>query len=125
MSIVNDIYNQLGGNKFLVCSGCKNIYKKGETILGMTIPRNASKANRLEIIYDEGLDLYNMRFFKHTNGRFSQKRYIETGDGWINAKDTEVKTFNGVYCDMLRELFEEVTGMYIPMSITINGYNFM
>ena len=120
MRIGEIILSQLGGNKFIACTGCRNFTTSGND-LTMTIPRNTSKANRLQVIYNPGMDDYTMRFFRHTNGRYSLDRYIKTGDGWIEAKDKEIRTFKGVYFDQLRELFTEVTGMYIPMSITING----
>ena len=70
------------------------------------------------IIYKNGLKIklyliiYNMRFYKHTNASFNMNRYIKTGDGWKDAKDTEVKTFEGVYFDQLQELFTETTKLY-------------
>ena len=119
MSIVNDIYMQLGGNKFLFFTGCHDFYKREDKILGMTIPRNSSKANRLEVIYDAGLDLYTMRFFKHTNARLNKKTWK-----WTDAKDKDIKIVENVYCDQLREIFEDTTGMLIPMRIVINGHVF-
>lgn len=124
MTIPEIILEQLGGRKFIVCTGCKNFLADGDNKLIMTIPRNASKANRLEVTYNYGMDDYTMRFYRHTSGRFMQKRLLEGKDPWIPAKDKDIKVFNGVYCDQLRELFTEVTGMVIPMSITINGVKF-
>ena len=124
MTIPEIILNQLGGGKFVACTGCKDFLADGDNKLIMTIPRNGSKANRLEVIYNYSMDDYTMRFYRHTNGRFMQKRFLQGKDPWIPAKDTDIKVFKGVYCDQLRELFTEVTGMLIPMSITINGVKF-
>lgn len=125
MTIAEEILVQLGGRKFVACTGCSKFHTSGdEDFLVMNIPRNCSKANRCEIKYNHATDTYDMRFYKHRNASFSQKRYIKTGDGWIDAKDTDLKVYKEVYCDNLRDLFTEYTGLIIPMSVTINGYTF-
>jgi len=105
MTVANIIYNQLGGNKFVVMTGSKNFLEDGNT-LRMALAKNASKANRLWITL-EADDTYTMRFFKYTAPRFSTKTYT-----FSDEKITEVRTIKGVYCDMLQELFTEVTGLY-------------
>lgn len=125
MTIAENILVQLGGRKFIACTGCNNFHSSGnQDFLVMNIPRNGSKANRLEIRYNHNNDTYDMRFYRHRNASFNMKRYTKTGNGWIDAKDTEIQSFNDVYCDQLRELFTEVTGMIVPMKITINGHTF-
>lgn len=105
MTVANIIYNQLGGNKFVVMTGSKNFLDDGNT-LRMALARNASKANRLWITL-EADDTYTMRFFRYTAPRYSTKTYT-----FSDEKITEVRTIKGVYCDMLQELFTEVTGLY-------------
>lgn len=105
MTVANIIYNQLGGNKFVVMTGSKNFLDDGNT-LRMALAKNASKANRLWITL-EADDTYTMRFFRYTAPRFSTKTYT-----FSDEKITEVRTIKGVYCDMLQELFTEVTGLY-------------
>ena len=125
MTIAKQILSYLGGNKFVACTGCKDFMTNAEQdSLTMTIPRNGSKANRLEVKYDWGTDTFTMRFYRHSNGRFSQKKWLEGKEAWTPPKDTELKTYDGVYCDMLRRIFENYTGMVVPMSITINGHKF-
>ena len=125
MTIAEEILIQLGGRKFVTFTGCNNFHTDGEQdYLVMNIPKNGSKANRCEIRYNHGMDTYDMRFYRHANATFNMNRYIKTGNGWKDAKDTEVKTFKDVYCDQLRELFTEVTKMIIPMRLTINGRTF-
>lgn len=119
MSIVNDIYQQLGGKKFTLFTGCKDFYNIQDYILGMTIPRNSSKANRLEVKYNFETDTYTMRFFKHSNARLNTKTFV-----WVDAKDTDIKIIKDVHCDMLRKIFEDVTGMIIPSKLIINGRSF-
>lgn len=57
------------------------------------------KANTLEVTLDP-TDTYTMRFLKVTNYG-------------LNAK--EVKTYDGVYCDQLKEIFERETGLYLSL----------
>lgn len=125
MTIAEEILIQLGGRKFIACTGCSNFHSSGDQdFLVMNIPRNGSKANRLEVRYNHGSDSYDMRFYRHRNASYSYKRYLAGKDAWTDAKDTEVKSFKEVYADQLRELFTEVTGMIVPMKITINGHTF-
>lgn len=67
----------------------------------MSLSRNKTSANRLEIIYDEGADLYNLRFYRQS---FSKKTF--------EVKTKDIKTYEGVYFDMLEEIFTDVTGLY-------------
>ena len=69
--------------------------------LRMSLARNKTSANRLDIIYDAGLDLYNMRFYRKT---FSKKTF--------ECKTKDIETHEGIYCDMLEEMFTMVTGLY-------------
>ena len=105
--VAREIYNQLGGNRFAVMTGSKNFLSDGNT-LRMHLARNASKANRLEITLN-GLDLYDLRFYRYTGERMSFKNnefkiYPE--------KITEVRSFSNIYCDQLQEIFTEVTGLH-------------
>lgn len=125
MTIAEEILVQLGGRKFIAATGCNNFHSSGEQdFLVMNIPRNGSKANRCEIKYNYGTDTYDVRFYRHKNGNFNMKRYMDTGEGWTEAKDTDLRIYEGVYCDMLREIFSEYTGMIIPMKIIIDGHTF-
>ena len=72
MRIADIILQQLGGNKFLVMTGAKNLVADGNT-LRMTLPKNCSRANRLYITLDAD-DTYTMRFFKYTASRISLQR---------------------------------------------------
>lgn len=98
--IAKTILQQLGGNRFIVMTGSKEFINMGNG-LRMSLAKNKTSANRLDIVYDEGKDLYKMRFFRHT---FSKKTFETTVRDIINYED--------VYCDMLESLFTEVTGLY-------------
>lgn len=103
--IANEILRQLGGNKFIVTTGAKNFVSDGNK-LRMSLPRNFSKSNRLEISLN-GLDLYDMRFYRQTGGTFDSKKYE-----FRPIKFVEDKTYNNICCDQLQEIFTEHTGMY-------------
>ena len=68
--------------------------------LRMSLARNKTSANRLDIIYDGGADLYNMRFYRKT---FSKKTF--------ESRTKDIETHEGIYCDMLEEMFTMVTGL--------------
>ena len=110
--IANDIYNQLGGQKFVAMTGTKGfIWDNDTSELRMTLAKNGSKANRLYIKYNWTDDTYTMRFFYHrpSHWRIDHKRQTVTE---IPEKVQEVKQWNHIYCDQLQELFTETTGMY-------------
>lgn len=94
------ILQQIGGRRFAMMTGSRDFINLGNG-LRMSLSRNKTSANRLEIIYDEGADLYNVRFYRQS----------------INHKTFEVSTkdiekIEGVYCDMLEDIFTDVTGLY-------------
>lgn len=108
--IAETILDQLGGGRFIVMTGSKNFIADGNT-LRMTLARNASKANRLDITLN-GKDLYDMRFYRYTAPRYS------TRGGQFRTypeKITEVKTYNDIFFDQLQELFTSVTGLYTKL----------
>lgn len=94
------ILQQIGGHRFAAMTGSHDFINLGKG-LRMSLSRNKTSANRLEIIYDEGADLYNMRFYRRT---FSTKT--------CEVKTKDIKTYEGVYCDMLEDIFTDVTGLY-------------
>ena len=94
------ILQQIGGSRFLTMTGSRDLINLGNG-LRMSLSRNKTSANRLEIIYDEGADLYNLRFYRQS---FSKKTF--------EVKTKDIKTYEGVYFDMLEEIFTDVTGLY-------------
>lgn len=98
--IAATILQEIGGHRFAAMTGSHDFIKHGNG-LRMSLSRNKTTANRLEIIYDEGADLYNLRFYRRT---FSVKT--------CEVKTKDVKTYEGVYCDMLENIFTDVTGLY-------------
>ena len=97
--IAKTILQQIGGRRFTAMTGSRDFIDMGNG-LRMSLTRNKTSANRLDIIYDAGTDLYNMRYFRKT---FSKKTFES------KAKDVEVH--EGIFFDMLEEVFTQVTGL--------------
>ena len=97
MSVANEIYRQLGGNKFAVMTGAKNFIDL-ENGIRMKIGRNKTNHNWMEVTLNS-LDLYDVAFAKLTK-LGERKSLIE---------------YKNVYNDSLVELFERHTGMYTKL----------
>lgn len=105
MKVPDIILQQLGGRRFEVTTGSSHFVADGNT-LRMHLARNQTCANRLEITYEEGLDLYTMRFYRVTGGKFNMKTMLFSPE-----KTKEVKRIEEVYCDNLESVFTHVTGL--------------
>ena len=92
MKTAQIILEQLGGNKFIVMTGCKNFVASNNS-LSMQLSRNMSKATHMTVTLTS-LDLYDVKFV-------SCRNYS------INT----VKEYTGVYADMLQSIFTDVTGL--------------
>ncbi len=97
MSIANEIYRQLGGNKFAVMTGAKNFIDL-ENGIRMKIGRNKTNHNWMEVTLNS-LDLYDVAFAKLT--KLGERKSL--------------KEYKNVYNDSLVELFERHTGMYTKL----------
>lgn len=93
-SIAQIILQQLGGNRFKVMTGAKN-FMTGGNDLHFRIPGNLTLngINAVRITLDPS-DTYTVIFSKIRG---------------YNIK--EIATFSDVYCDNLREIFENTTGL--------------
>lgn len=105
IEIAETIREQLGGGRFVVMTGAKH-FLAIENGLRFTIPRNMSRANRVEIVLNDN-DLYDVRFIYARAGRID----IRTGKT-IPDKWEIIKSYEDAFCDQLQELFTTVTGMY-------------
>ena len=99
-TIARTILEQIGGKRFAVMTGSRDFVDMGNG-LRMSLASNKTSANRLDIIYDAGADLYNMRFYRKT---FSKKTF--------ESKAKDIETHEGIFFDMLEEVFTQVTGLY-------------
>ena len=95
--VANTIYRQLGGNRFRIMTGAKNMVSH-EFALSMKIGRNKTNANFM-VVELNGNDLYNVTFAKLTK----------------MGEMKSVKTYDNVYNDMLVSIFESHTGMYTTL----------
>lgn len=69
--IAQTILQQIGGRRFSTMTGSKNFIDLGNG-LRMSLARNKTSANRLEIILDRETDTYTMKFYRQT---FSKKTF--------------------------------------------------
>lgn len=95
MNIATEILNQLGGTKFIIMTGSKNLqYSKDDPYyLSMQLARNKSGAKYLTIRLNT-LDLYDMTFMKIKDNKL-----------------VNVAQHTGIYHDMLQSIFTKVTGL--------------
>ena len=107
MSIAKTILEQLGGNKFRVMTGAKNLmgFENG---LVMKLGRNSSNSNYLKITLNS-MDTYDMEFAKLT--RMGEKK--------------SVTEYNNIYNDMLTDQFTAHTGMYTSLFQKMSIYEMM
>lgn len=90
--IAQEILNQLGGNRFIVMTGSKNLMA-GKNFLTFKVGKNAKKVTNCKVTLND-FDTYDLEFF--------------------NVRGVNVKTLykaENVYCDMLQEVFTENTGL--------------
>lgn len=92
------IYDQLGGNRFKAMTGAKNFcYSEKEKFLSFSIGRNSKGINRVKITLT-AQDDYTMQFASVRGTNYNIKKTVE-----------------GVYCDMLQDVFTMETGMYTKL----------
>lgn len=127
-TIATTIYNQLGGHKFVVMTGAKNMVAI-ENGLRFNIGQNGSKANTVKVVLN-GDDTYTMQFIKqgrevneytillrYMDKGLSEQDFNETVTKAIerakkNAEPKILKEYNGLFFDQLQEFFTEYTKMY-------------
>ena len=99
--VASTILSQLGGNKFVIMTGAKQIVfdsgKDEQGAIQFKIGRNSSKANIVKIEL-RGDDTYTMKFFQY--------RKMEL---------KELKAYEGIYCDQLRSIFTDYTGLFTSL----------
>jgi hypothetical protein len=96
MTIAKTILEQLGGNRFIAMTGAKNLLSQ-DNALTFKIGRNSSQVNfvKIELTPD---DTYTMTFSNMNINRIK-----------------EIKKLEGVYNDMLQNIFTETTGLYTTL----------
>ena len=106
--VMRDLYMQLGGRVFTVSTGSRfegiSFDKEGNPVQTISLRRNKTCANKLQITYLWDKDVYKMVFYKQS---FSKKTFT--------ASVKKVYENEMVFCDELQEIFSEVTGMVIAL----------
>ena len=97
MRVAKTILEQLGGNKFRMMTGAKNL-AGDENSLSMRIGRNSTNSNYLKITLNSW-DLYDMKFCKLTR-KFEEK---------------SIKEYKNIHDEHLRLMFTKHTGMYTKL----------
>lgn len=97
--IAKRILEQMGGRRFAAMTGSKDFIglRNG---LQMSLARNKTSANRLKVILDEDTDTYTMYFYRQSMTKH------------FDIKVKEIAKYEGVYFDMLQDIFTQVTGLY-------------
>lgn len=95
--VIKSMASYLGGNKAIVMTGGKFIADYEKMILNFHY-KMSKHSNRLEMKYDEGQDLIDLKFLKYRAGKIK-----------------EIETIKGLYCDQIQEIFEKKTGLYLTM----------
>lgn len=92
--VANTILQQLGGRRFKMITGAKPVtYSENQLTLKIDPKLTKDKATHIRITLDPS-DTYK----------------VETMRVW-GTKITPKETMEGVYCDMLEDVFEEMTGL--------------
>lgn len=126
--VAKTIYQQLGGHQFATMTGAK-CFIKSDNSLRFDIGRNKSKANRVKITL-EADDTYTVEFWKR--GREFNVYTILANCYKEGMSDSELELLyqdkikkaekaaqpaliakhEGIYSDMLQDIFTMVTGLY-------------
>ena len=97
-TIAKTILQQMGGTgRICAMTGAKRFVDHGDGVSFRFPNKAAGRPNHVKITLN-GSDLYDVRF--------------------IRIRGTNFKTtqeLSGVYCDMLKELFETQTGLYLSL----------
>lgn len=115
--IANTILRQLGGNRFLVMTGAKQLVAI-ENGLRFRIGRNDSKANMVRIVLKAD-DTYKMEFIKIGNmtNRYAILQKSKDRDDFLRklkaaekrAEPKVLEEYDSICCDQLEELFSDYT----------------
>ncbi|QIW87595.1 hypothetical protein Ab1vBOLIVR4_gp78 [Agrobacterium phage OLIVR4] len=94
MSIAQTILQQLGGNRFLAMTGAKNLLNGGNYL-----QMDLGRGKKVRITLDAS-DTYTVETFKWNVRALECKRIDERA---------------GVFCDNLRDVFTDLTGLYCTL----------
>lgn len=105
--IMLNLYEQLGGHRFVAMTGSEFTgymeNEDGNLEQIIKLKRNKSGADKLIITYEEGKDMYSMRFIKSC--KFNKKTFSF-------SESQEMHTSRNVYAEQLQKIFTQVTELY-------------
>jgi hypothetical protein len=108
-NVAETIYDQLGGNRFVVMTGVRNLLHDDNS-LSFHLGRSKNRANRVKITLTSD-DLYTVRFSRFTMPKLQfSDTAMENWAGGISG-DNEIETITGVFADDLVRIFEDRTGI--------------
>ena len=116
------ILSQMGGvGRIQAMTGAKNFAyfdEKGVKGVSFNFPNRGNKPNFVKITLDEGTDTYTVEFGKKKPISWKRMEKIAEAGRDPKAEDfyTKLSEHTGVYWDMLKELFEKNTGLYLSFS---------
>lgn len=95
-TVATTILSQLGGNRFIAMTGSKQ-FSCTDNLITFKVGSNPKKVSHVRITLDPS-DTYTMEFLK------------------VSMKEIKtLKKITGVYCDMLRDIFTDNTGLYTSL----------
>ncbi len=101
MAKINDtcrtMIDQIGGNKACVMVGGSYTYDNENNQVIFKY-KGSKHSNYMRMTYEAGLDLYTLQFIKIWGTKYSEK-----------------EEFTGVYNDMVKDIFESTTGLYLSL----------
>ena len=103
MTAAATILAQFGGHRLIAMTGAKCLVDHGDALsfkFAGGMKHRRGKPNYCKVTLDTASDTYSVEF-----GRLT-KRGLEY---------RQLATFDGVYCDMLIQLFEDQTGLYLRL----------
>jgi len=98
MTVANTILQQLGGRQFIAMTGSYNFLGTANS-LSFKLRRNKANASGMRITLLPS-DTYRVEFYRIRN---------------MEAITLEEHVYDDVYCDMLQDIFESVTGLYTSL----------
>ena len=98
--IAETIFKQLGGQRFIVMTGCKH-FSQTTNGIQFKVGKNANGINHCRIDLD-GSDLYKVEFLRVTRSRYKIVSRV-------------VSEHQGIFADQLRAVFEQATGLYTSL----------
>jgi hypothetical protein len=109
LTVATTIQAQLGGGRFSAMTGAKNFLATDNSI-SFKIGSNPKRIQYVEITLNSD-DLYDIEFFNMRSGKldFNTGKFIPPVRKTIEKK-------NGIFCDNLRRVFTDVTGLYTSLN---------